>query len=126
MKEEHLKTYNPENIHQIVNQYGNPDPQFIVTNQEHDNRCFIVFNVQEFSHFPVICSKDAKKLKTAAFYIRTTTPESKKVDNPSEMKSIIDLAVDKEIESYWRRRSIEYKYKKGLTDFEKFDKEIED
>lgn len=103
MSEEHLRTFNQDDIYQLVRSFGNPEPRFEIKNMEHEGKFFIVFFVQEFLYSPVICIKNGKNtgptpLVEGAIYTRTNKPETKRVDRETEMREIINLAVDKEIE----------------------------
>lgn len=98
-----LHTYDQDHIYQIVRAYANPTPRFEIRNVEYDRKFFIVFAIQEFLYTPVICIKDGSNagkepLIKGALYIRTHKPETKKVDNETEMREIINLAIDKEME----------------------------
>ncbi len=107
---EHLKTYNQDNIYQIVRPFGDPAPIFEIKNLEYKGHNYLVFNVQQFMYSPVICSKSGSRsaktdgkdalepLIKGALYTRSYKPETKRVDNETEMREIIDLAIDSEIE----------------------------
>lgn len=110
MRPEHLKTYEQDNLYQIIKPYGNPTPIFEIKNIEYNGLYYIVFNVQQFLYSPIICAKngsrseksgDNKELEPlikGALYTRSYKPETKRVDNETEMREIIDLAIDSEIE----------------------------
>ena len=134
---EDLETYDPDKIYQAVRNYGEPAPRFEVKNMEYKGKFFVVFLVQEFLYSPVICCKNGKNIVSeplvkGALYIRTHSPGTKKVDNETEMREIINLAIDKEIESYSARtqkicRATPHaEIPKGEIDDKKFTDEIRD
>lgn len=104
----HLATYDQDNIYTIVRSFGNPQPRFEIRNIEYQDKYFIVFFVQEFLYSPVICTRNGKNngmepLVSGSIYIRTHKPETKKVDNETEMREVINLAIDKEIDLWTPR-----------------------
>ncbi len=105
MKDKDLQTYDQDLIFDHVRNFGEPEPKFQVLNVEYDNKNFIVFAVQSFVIAPIISknNKNLKKLEHAIFYLRTDKPETKKVTDPSEMREIIDLAIEKELELFSTR-----------------------
>lgn len=131
MTDEYLRTYDPEKIYQDVRSYGEPEPRFEIRNMKYSDKYFIVFLVQEFLYSPVICRKNGKNigkepLVKGALYIRTHKPGTKKVDNETEMKEIIDLAVEKELGTFWQRERLVSEGKKGPTNAKRFLDEIRD
>lgn len=101
MLSSHLHTFDQDNIYQVVRAYGNPAPIFEIKNFKYKANYFIVFSVQEFLYTPVICIKAGSRVNNeplikGSLYIRTHKPETKKVDNETEMREIINLAIDKE------------------------------
>ncbi|HHT9119008.1 MAG TPA: AlbA family DNA-binding domain-containing protein [Candidatus Hypogeohydataceae bacterium YC41] len=131
MEENHLKTYDQEKIYQDVRNIGEPEPRFEIKNMEYGGKCFIVFLIQEFLYSPIICRKDGKNLGKeplvkGALYIRTHKPETKKVDNETEMREIINLAVDKELDQFLKRKQRLEISKSWEDDKEQFYAEIKD
>lgn len=103
MKDEDLQTYDQDHIYQVVKAFSNPSPRFEVSNIEYGGKYFIVFTIQDFLYSPVICIKSgsnngSEPLVKGTLYIRTHKPETKKVDEETEMREIINLAIDKEID----------------------------
>ncbi|PIQ80263.1 MAG: hypothetical protein COV79_01395 [Parcubacteria group bacterium CG11_big_fil_rev_8_21_14_0_20_41_14] len=98
-----LQTYDQDHIYQVVRAYANPALRFEIRSVEYRGKFFIVFAIQEFLYMPVICIKNGSRtgnepLISGALYIRTHKPETKQVNNETEMREIINLAVDKELE----------------------------
>ena len=100
MKRTDLRTFDHDLIFDHVRNFGRPDPRFQVLNTQFSTKNFIIFSVQSFTFSPIICRnyKNLQKLEDAAIYIRTHKPETKKISEPWEMKELIDLTVDKEID----------------------------
>ncbi len=103
MKNEDLQTYDQDHIYQVVRIYGNPSPRFEVSNIEYNGKYFIVFTIQDFLYSPVICLKNGNNngtepLVKGSLYTRTHKPETKRVNEETEMREIINLAIDKEID----------------------------
>jgi len=138
MKKEDLQTYDSERIYQDIRNFGEPEPRFEIRNIELDNKNFIVFLVQEFFYSPVICVRNGKNiggepLVKSALYIRTLKPETKKVDNETEMREIINLAIEKELDLFSTRMQRAFKTMSHLKipesteqDEKKFLEEIKD
>lgn len=138
MKEEHLVTYDSEKIYQDIRSFGEPEPRFEIRSIESGDKFFIVFFIQEFLYSPIICARNGKNvgaepLVKGALYIRTLKPETKKVDNETEMKEIINLAIEKELDLFSTRMQRVFKTMTQLKvpkstdqDREKFSEELKD
>ena len=105
MTDEDLQTYDQEKIYQDARNFGKPEPRFEIRSMKYNGKFFIVFLVQEFLYSSIICRKSGKNLGKeplvkGALYIRTHKPETKRVDDETEMREIIDLAIDKELERF--------------------------
>jgi len=105
MQSEHLKTYDQDLIFDVARNCGEPEPNFQVLNVSHKKKHFIVFVVQSFALAPIIStnSKYLKQANRSVFHIRTDKPETKKVTSPSEMREIIDLAIERELDLFSSR-----------------------
>lgn len=135
MKPEDLKTYDQDLIFEQVRNLGEPEPKFQVLNFEYDNKNFIVFAVQSFIFAPIICHnhKNLRQLDNASFYIRTDKPETKRVTKPWEMREIVGLAIEKEldlfstrIQRFFETMSSARIIKATKDDYEKFRDELKD
>lgn len=137
MDKEHLKTFDQDHIYQVVRAYGNPEPRFEIRNIEYKGNFYIVFNIQDFLYSPVICIKSGSNngtepLVKSSIYIRTFKPETKKVDDETEMREIINLAIDKELEVWTPRMEKLYAapqrvtHSKRVDSKKRFEKELED
>lgn len=105
MTESDLNTYDQDPIFDQVRNFGEPEPQFQMFNVEFEGKYFILFNVQSFIFAPIICNnyRHLSKLDMSALYIRTFKPETKKVTEVAEMREIVELAIEKELELFSAR-----------------------
>jgi len=135
MKVEDLKTYDQDLIFEHVRNFGEPEPKFQVLNIEYDDKNFIVFAVQSFIFAPIICinKRSLNQLENAVIYIRTDKPETKRITETSEMREIIDLAIEKELDLFSVRMQRFFKtmssvkvLKSTKTDENKFQEELKD
>lgn len=135
IKSEDLITYDQDLIFEHARNFGDPEPRFQVLHVKNNNISFIVFAVQSFMFAPIICwnRRKLRKLQDAILYIRTDKPETKKVTKSFEMREIVDLAIEKELDSFSTRmqrffRTISgVKVLKSITsDHEKFTDELKD
>jgi len=135
MKKADLEIYDPDQIFDCVRNYGSPEPRFEVKNIQYEKKYFIVFVIQDFLYSPIICrnNKKIKKLANGAIYIRTHKPETKKIGTEEEMREVIDLAVEKELDLFSGRlqrflKSISLVKipKTQISDIQKFKTEIGD
>jgi len=123
-------TFNYDDVASHVAEYADPYVNFSLAPIEYDGKKFIVIQVKEFEEIPVICKKSyGNILHRGRIYIRTRRmPESASVSSQTEMREIIDLAIDKGIRRFYQRLS-----RIGLTgavpprprDEELFEKQIE-
>ena len=95
----HAELFKQDDVMDWVNRYADPYVELTVTFISKDNNCFVVIQVQEFGQLPVICKKDGVEgLKQGALFTRSRRKyETAQVRSQTEMREIIDLAVDKEI-----------------------------
>jgi len=81
-----------------VNGYGDPYVVLYLYKPICRGRQYVIIKIDEFEELPVICKKDypLANLHRGGIYTRSVTKnESCQVLTQSEMKEIIDLAVDK-------------------------------
>lgn len=124
-------TFDYDEVASYVAEYADPYVQFSLDRVEYEGKIFIVIQVKEFEEVPVICKKSGKNLCRGKIYTRTRRmPESAEVSSQSEMREIIDMAVEKGI-----RRLLQLFSRIGLTpptpasapiDDELFNKQIEE
>lgn len=135
MRNEDLNTYDQDLIFEHVRNFGEPEPKFQVLNNVYDSKNFIVFSVQSFVFAPIICHnyRSLRKLENAVFYIRTYKPETKKITKSWEMREIVDLAIEKDLDLFSTRMQRFFKTMSGTKilkttkdDHEKFEEELKD
>lgn len=107
IKDEHLIEYNKDILLDRINEYADPYVRFSIKTLEYESKKFLFIIVPEFEEIPVICKRDGRSdLTKGSIYTRTRDrrPESARVRNQTDMREIIELAVDKGIEKMRRRR----------------------
>ena len=129
--DEHLATYDFDDITDAVNRYASPPIQIdIVLVSYRRDKKFLAFQVKEFESLPYICKNNApdgnKLLRKGEVYIRPPgKPQTKKITDAQEMADLLELAAEK------RARSIISTSRRiGFTpppeDSQYFDRELED
>lgn len=129
--DEHLATYDFDDITDAVNRYASPPIQIdIVLVTYRRDKKFLAFQVKEFESIPYICKNNApngnKLLRKGEVYIRPPgKPQTKKITDAQEMADLLELAAEK------RARSIISASRRiGFTpppeDSQYFDRELED
>jgi len=95
---EHLKAFSDEDsIKKYVANFADPCVDFDVEISKYQNNDFVIIIVREFEELPVICKADGlKNLRKGAIYTRTKRhPETAEVPSQTEMREIVELAIDK-------------------------------
>jgi Putative DNA-binding domain len=109
MQEEHLKSYNYDEVSSHVARYADPHAQFSLTRSSYESKTFIVITVNEFDQVPVLCKRDHNMqglsgLKAGKFYTRTRRiPESAEVSTLEDLREIVELATDKAVTKFLGR-----------------------
>jgi len=135
MDPDHFRSFNQDDVDDFVAERADPFVEIEVTPVPHDGKEFIVIQVKEFEELPVICRKETRLknrragpyLRRGATYVRSRRKrETVEVPSQTEMREIIDLAVDKGV-----RRLIERMGYTGIlnlvaepSDVEKFDQQL--
>lgn len=118
MSESDADSFNQDDVSDYVNGYADPFVDLKVTKETiEDGRMFVVIQVQEFTEIPVVCKKDGERgVCRGAIYTRPRRKiESVPVPSQTEMREILDLAVDKKI-----RKHIEDYFRWGMVSPEKY------
>ncbi|MFC1916643.1 helix-turn-helix domain-containing protein [Chloroflexota bacterium] len=100
MEQGHIESFRQDDVMEYINEkYANPYVELTVRPVSKDNKSFTVIQVQEFGQLPVICKNDGlENLKRGALFTRSRVKhETVQVRRQTEMREILDLAVDKEI-----------------------------
>jgi hypothetical protein len=116
-----LATWRYDEVSTALANYVDPNIEFELENLEYKARSYVIISVKEFAEIPVICKKDFNYIdersnshvtvtRNGGCYVRTRTkPETTEVPTQTEMRELLELAVDKGI-----RRFIERTYSVGL------------
>jgi predicted HTH transcriptional regulator len=121
-----LATYREETVQDGVSEYVAPYVSLTCEVRQYNGADYVVVTVQEFSQIPNICKKDYQKiLQRGLVYVRSRTrrPESVPVSVESDMRDLIDLAVDKGIR---RMRDRGYSVEGVPSVRERYEQEIRD
>ena len=108
MDSEDASSFQQDDVMEHVNEWADPYVEITVTLLNDDDNEFVCIQVREFEQLPVLCKKDGMEgLKRGAFFTRSRRKyETAQVGSQSEMREILDLAVDKEIRRLRARRLI--------------------
>lgn len=111
MESSHIESFKQDDVMEYINEkYADPYVELTVTPIRDDNKWFIIIQVEEFSQLPIICKNNGLEgLKRSALFIRSRSKhETAQVKSQTEMREILDLAVDKEIRRLSSRRLIPF------------------
>jgi hypothetical protein len=89
----------------------------------------LFLTVSEFKEIPVICKRDGHaRLRRGAIYTRTyRKPESAEIPSQTELREILDLAIEKKLRVFLRTAShVGITMSTGLSDSEHFDQQLGD
>lgn len=117
MSKDDFDSFSQDDISQHISEYADPFVEvtlnkICIESNHPDEKIagnkYIVIQVREFEELPVICKKDGvENLNEGEIYIRTRRKyESAKVPSQTEMREILDLAVDKAIRKFRGKLSI--------------------
>lgn len=112
----------------FVKEYADPYVDFSVKKIEQEGKRFVLIQVKEFDVIPIICKKDwGDILHRGQIYTRSRgKPESVAVPSQSEMREIMDMAIEKGIRRFYQRSSRAGVALPVPKDKELFDKQIEE
>jgi len=120
MSEVDSRTYNQDDVSQFVNEFTDPHIDIELKHFADDTKYYVVIQIFEFEEVPVICKKGSDETIRGRTYCRTHRKvESSPEPSVSEMREIMELAIDKGIKKQ-RQRVRSY----GLeVDTDSFDQE---
>jgi hypothetical protein len=121
-----ILTYQEETVQDGVSEYAAPYASLTCEVRQYNGSGYVVMTVQEFTQIPNVCKKDYPGiLQRGAIYVRSRTrrPESVPVSVESDMRDLIDLAVDKGIR---RMRARGYFVQGEPSIRERYEEEIRD
>ena len=104
MSEHDKNTFNKDIVSTFVNEFADPHIDIDLKPFSNDTKHFVVIQVFEFEEVPVICKKDSSETIKSRIYCRThRRVESSPQPSVSELREIIELAIDKGIRKQRRR-----------------------
>lgn len=129
VSENDINSYNYDDIRSYVARYADPYATFFmeVVNDESEGKKFIVFAIKEFEEMPVICRRDGlENLRNGDIYTRSRRlPSTVRVPTQSEIREIIDLAVEKGIRKFLERARRAGLEVPSATEPDEYDRELE-
>lgn len=98
--------YDRDQILEYVNTYADPYVELDLFKFEHKSMFFVAIKVKEFSEIPTVCKKDGNKLEAGRIYVRSSRkPETTSALSQTEMREILDVAIEKGIRHFHERIS---------------------
>jgi len=98
VQELHLASFKQDDVMAWVNEYADPYVELIVTFANRVKKSFVIIKIMEFDQLPVVCKKDGQALKRGDVFTRNRRKiETTRVGSQTEMRGILELAVDKGI-----------------------------
>jgi len=100
-----LKTFTQDSLSSRVSTFADPYVEITVTHVSYESANYVVIQVMEFAEIPVLCKRDGKEgLSIGHLYTRPHRKiESVLVPSQIEMREIVNMAVDKGMESLQQR-----------------------
>lgn len=126
---EHLATYDPDVLIDVVNKYSSPNVEMdIVLTKYRNDQGFLSIQINEFKDAPIVCKKNGPaggSITEGAVYVRPPgVARTTRVMNSSQMHDLLELAAEKRA-----RRMLEVSRRIGLVSIasstERFDEELE-
>lgn len=130
LSQEELSSWTYDNVSAGISSYAEPHVDTTVETVVHDGKYFVVISVSEFEETPVLCKKDYQGiLRAGGCYVRRRgRTESVEVPNHSEMRALLDLAVEKGLRRFLqiaRRGGVEIEAFGGPSSSDLYAKELE-
>ena len=130
MQQSDMASFNQDNVSAQVAEFADPFASFDLIAVENADKKFIVIRVKEFEEIPVICKRDyGNELHRGKIYSRTRRmPECAEVLSSSEMREIIELATQKQMNKVQGLISdlIQSSQATAIPDEELYNREAED
>jgi predicted HTH transcriptional regulator len=111
MEPAHVESFKQDDVTEYINEkFADPYVELKVTSVTDNDRQFLVIQVEEFNQLPIVCKNDGLEgLKRGALFMRSRVKyETIPVRSETEMREILDLAVDKEVRQLRRRGLLSY------------------
>jgi predicted HTH transcriptional regulator len=101
MDKNDAETFNQDDISDYVNGYADPFVELTIERVDYDGKLFVVIQIREFAELPIVCKKNGKNLVRGDIYTRPRRKfESVPVPSQTEMREILEMAIDKRIRKY--------------------------
>lgn len=131
MSQSDYDSFDSDAVKDFVKDYADPYVSLSVNKLEYAQKKFVVLRIEEFDSIPAICKRDwGNILHRGKIYTRSRgKPETIEVPGQSEMREIIDMAVEKKIREFYERISrvgLRHLIPSEPRDKEQFDKQRED
>ncbi|MGE0441555.1 MAG: ATP-binding protein [Gemmatimonadales bacterium] len=112
LSEERWASFTQDAVTSSVNAHAVPYVDLTVEHLTVDDKRVVAIVVRQFQDYPILCGKDfvdgRPVVVRGKLYCRSRrTPESTEVQSPEDMRDIVDLAVARGLERYFRLRAIE-------------------
>jgi predicted HTH transcriptional regulator len=120
------ESFNQDDVMAKVNAHASPSIDLTVHHVTIDGKQCVAIEIREFAEYPVMCSNDLVVtgrvfVSKGRVYCRSRRmPESTEVRSAEDMRDIIEIAIDKGLNRYLRRRAIEDQVGRTVDDAEKF------
>ncbi len=127
MNPEDADSFAQDDVMAKVNEYADPCVELTVTQVDNDGKRFVVIQVKAFDQLPVVCRKDGQELKRGTIYTRSRRKyETAAVSSESEMREILDRAMDIQLITLKRRGlvSLSGGISAGPTDKARFEEQL--
>lgn len=133
MLDEHIKTYNVDDVQAYINRFADPYVRVELHPIEWENKKFLAIVVYEFDEIPVICKLDSgDTMRQGAIYTRShRIIETSEVRSQTEMREIVEMAAEKGVRHFIRTservgRPIQEIAERSDSNAEAFDRQLED
>lgn len=102
MDPEYAKSFNQDDIQDYVNGFADPYVELKVDRVVDKGKEFVVIQIREFAEMPIVCKKPGEEgLQRGGVYTRPRRKhETALVSSQTEMRELLDLAIDKQIRKY--------------------------
>jgi len=113
MPEDDFRSFDQDGVSSVVNSYASPSIALDVFHHRVDDHQVVAIAVQSFDNVPIICGKalvrDGRTIisKGRLLCRSKRMPESTEVQEPDDLREILDLATQKALKRYATLRSLE-------------------
>lgn len=129
IKEDHWATYDEDEIRANVSTFADPYAKCrLEPHTDEGGELYGVIDVEQFDEIPVICARDGpENLIDGAIYTRSyRIPESVPVPSQTEMREILDMAIEAQVRRHYERQERIGAESLGPSDEDQFAAELSD